>query len=394
MNQKSTKKFKFKKAVKLPSPHKDDSTIIYHLWVKLADVPSGLPTEVNPREVNVKTKVYRRIVDGINDSTGNFFINNRGILISAKSVKINKVDGIIELDVGDDSEESRATYGVLDGGHTYHAIISNNVIDSDQYVHLEIATNIQNIDDLASARNTSVQVSDKAIAELANKFEFVKQAIHSEPYAKEISYRQNENERIDAIDLVRLMFMFNKDKFKSSNSQPVASYSGKAQVLKDYIENFGKSNNPYIKLAQLLPDFTKLYDLIEKEMHIGYKEYYENGKFGNWKGIDSSSKKVFKTKYYQEEMKYGISQGFIYPILAAFRALIKEKDGKYIWEIDPFTVWDSIKSKLVGNTIEMSRQLGSNPQSTGKSSTLWAQNYDAVDTSKLKLIIEKMKSLE
>lgn len=45
-------------------------------------------------------------------------------------------------------------------------------------------TNVRNIDELSSARNTSVQVSDKAIAELADKFEFVKKDISNTPFAK------------------------------------------------------------------------------------------------------------------------------------------------------------------------------------------------------------------
>ena len=47
--------------------------------------------------------------------------------------------------------------------------------------------------------------------------------------------------------------------------------------------------------------------------------------------------------------------------------------------------------KLVNNTIEMSRQLGNNPQSAGKSATLWSQNFDAVNTAKMQEQLKKLK---
>lgn len=82
-------------------------------------------------------------------------------------------------------------------------------------------TNVSEVDELSTARNTSVQVSDKVIAELADKFNFFKESIKSEPYHSDIAYRGNEDKKLDAIDLVRLMFAFNIFKFKDTNTQPI-----------------------------------------------------------------------------------------------------------------------------------------------------------------------------
>lgn len=59
-------------------------------------------------------------------------------------------------------------------------------------------------------------------------------------------------------------------------------------------------------------------------------------------------------------------------------------------EIDPIKIWKKTGAKLVANTISMSRQLGNNPQSAGKSSTLWSQNFDTINTAKMK---EQMRQL-
>lgn len=389
--------FKFKSQTKLKSPYINDNREVYHLWVNVMNLPEGFPTEVNPRDVKTNTKVYKKIVEGLSDSSESFFVNNRGLLISCKNINIDNINQKISLDFGTENESE--LYGVLDGGHTYNAIIENreNLEDDlTQYVHLEIMTNVKEIDDLSAARNTSVQVSDKAIAELASKFEFVKENIKNEPYSNKIAYRENEDKELDTVDLVRLMFAFNIEKYSSEdNSQPIQAYSGKAQVLKDYLKSYDNEikgkENAYRKIAPLLPTITKLYDYIELQMNEGYKYNDSKKVFGSIKGVETKEKGTL-TKYYNYQNKYQITQGFIFPILSAFRALLKEKNNEFIWEVDPLKVWDKIKGKLVNNTIEMSRQLGNNPQSTGKSNALWSQNYDAVSKAQLELQLEELQN--
>lgn len=387
--------FTYKKNVSMESPYPDDKRTVYHFWVDLKEIPKGLPTDVNPRDVNEKTKVYKKIANAITSSDESFFVNNRGILIAAKDIKIDTLNRKVTLNLGEDDEVSKTLYGVLDGGHTYNAIlkyrgkIQENI---KQYVHIEVMTSVRNIDELASARNTSAQVSDKAIAELAEKFAFVKEVLKDQPYANEISYRENETDkRLDSEDFVRLMFCFNIYKYPSdSNLQPISAYSGKAQVLKDYLKEYDKANNPYKLIAPLLPKIVELYDKIEKDMPAAYLEMNTSGRFGSVKGVDRKENGT-TTKFLEKETLYQISQGLIFPIIASFRALIKESNNKLEWEVDPIEVWKNIKTKLVNNTIEMSRQLGNNPQSAGKSATLWAQNYDAVSTAKLQIQLEKLK---
>ena len=395
INEDRIKSVPYKKYVNLESPYEKDGRAVYHAWVNIKDLPDGIPTEVNPREVREKTNVYKKIVQGLETSDDSFFVNNRGILISAKEIKIDTLNKKMQVNIGNASAEDNSSYGVLDGGHTYHAILNNRDSkdpNSTHFVHLEIMTNIMNIDELAAARNTSVQVSDKAIAELAEKFDFVKKALTNEPYKKDISYKENETDkRLDSVDFVRLMYCFNIFKFKiDSNTQPIQAYSGKAQVLKDYLYDYDHNIETYPKIAPFLPKITELYDAIELEMASAYLEVNPSGKFGRTKGVDSKKKEMF-TKFYQKKMDYRISQGLIFPIIAAFRALVNEQDGNLTWEVDPIDTWKKIRGKLVNNTIEMSRQLGNNPQSAGKSATLWSQNLDAVNTVKLQAQLEKLK---
>ena len=112
------------------------------------------------------------------------------------------------------------------------------------------------------------------------------------------------------------------------------------------------------------------------------------GSFGRIKGVDA---KGGTAKYSGAPLKYLISAGLIFPILGGFRALIQDNGDTYSWTVDPLKVWKSVGLKLVTNTISMSRQLGNNPQSAGKSTTLWSQNYDTVDTAKIKALYRSGK---
>ena len=77
-------------------------------------------------------------------------------------------------------------------------------------------------------------------------------------------------------------------------------------------------------------------------------------------------------------MEYLSPTGFIYPILGAFRALLREKNGVYTWMKNPFIVVDDLGGELVATTVERSRTLGNNPQSVGKDSGNWKTLYMTV----------------
>ena len=61
----SIKEIHYAKYVKMESPYKADNRVVYHLFVDAKDLPAGLPTEVNPREVNKNKNVYKKIVSGL-----------------------------------------------------------------------------------------------------------------------------------------------------------------------------------------------------------------------------------------------------------------------------------------------------------------------------------------
>ena len=394
------KTFKFKvSAVRtLTSPYrrneKDDSTneTIYYLLVNMKDLPSDLPLDVNPRIPKMSTNVAKSLIAAVKEPETDFYINNRGIVISAKSFSFNTAESEVTIDLGDQNEENdKFSYGILDGGHTYKAIIDNRdeiPEDIEKYVRIEVITNVINITRLSDARNTSVQVSDIALFNLEDSFEDIRAAISGEPYADGIAYKDNENKPISISELLRLMFAFDIKRFPDDKNAPIQSYSSKAAVFKRYKDEY---TTPFYKaLTKEIPLLVKLYDTVEKDISNKYNDYkkemgFAQPHFGNVKGVEYVERGT-KTVFLNSKSMYSVSAGYIYPVFAAFRALLKFNDAKgtVSWLFDPLEIWEEVGSSIVQNTFETSN----NPQLAGKDKQLWLSNYRIVETQSLRKLLE------
>lgn len=382
-------KFNFKAfAVRTINSPSQEGVTTYFAYINFRDLPSDLPMEVNPRKPKMTTAVAKSLINAVKSPDTDFEINNRGIVIVAKQFKFTPNQSLVTLDLGDDPQN----YGILDGGHTYKAIIDNRDqinSDLDKFVKLEIIVGEQlTVSRIADARNTSAQVNDIALFELDDKFDLIKDSLLNEQYASDIAYKDNENKRIPIAELLRLMFTFNIKRFPDDSNAPVSAYSGKQAVFKDYQKEFGTDSNIYKKLSPFLPDLVNLYELIQKELPNKYQEYKnsegKNAAFGKIRGVEGSGS--YLTDFTQQSINYNISTGFLMPIFGAFRALLRETDGKINWEFNPKEVWNIAGTRLVQNTFDTD----TNPQQVGKSKTLWQANYRIVDSVRKDLLLDKL----
>ena len=392
-------KFKVEALRTLTSPYrkgdKDESTFetIYYLLVDMKDIPSDLPLDVNPREPKMTTNVARNLLSAVTEPETDFYINNRGIVVSAKALSFNSSDSEVTIDLGDRNDENdRFFYGILDGGHTYTAIIQKrNDIPADlrKFVRVEVITNVQNITRLSDARNTSVQVSDIALFNLDDKFDDIKAAIVNQPYENLIAYKDNENKPIHVSELLRLMYAFDIDKFPDDSAAPVQSYSFKAQVFKRYKQAF--ETPLYRSLTKQIPLLVQLYDTIERELPEKYKEYKQmqgvaTPRFGSVRGIEPLENDT-KTEFLASLTRYSVSSGYIYPIYGAFRSLLRfdEEEGTISWIFNPIDIWNEVGVSIVQNTFETY----TNPQLAGKDKQLWLSNYRIVETQSLRKLLKR-----
>jgi hypothetical protein len=394
--------FKVESFRRIPCPFERDKRsgskqVTYIAICDIRNLPSNFPMDTNPREQNLRTKVARAIEHSLlNDTDNNFHLLNRGLLLSAEKVKFNNGTGELTL-VFTDHEK----HGNVDGGHTYRIIMENQerAIKEKltQYVRLEIMTGVEDFfESLAGARNTSVAVQDKSLAELQNHFETIKSALEKEPFFDRIAFKENAEGDIDITDIVAVVTMFNRDRF-DDDTHPVFAYSGKKRCVNYYLEDILKPDNPFSRMKPIMPDLFKLYDTIERQAPSFYSQKDGGGRYGRIKGVGYKDGKDFHLPLYSDDVdakiQYETPRGFIYPILAAFRALVQEDSatGLYTWaeSEDPFEYLGALGVEMMSLTVDRSRSLGNNPQSVGKDAGHWAQMYGMVSNRRLRRIVDR-----
>ena len=382
--EKKSLTFKVQSFRKIPNPYlkSEEGEKGAEMYVAICDVkdlPDDFPMDTNPREQKMTTNVAKKIKESLlNTSELNFFLLNRGILLSAKDVSYSNYSNEMTI-----SFEDPEVHGNVDGGHTYKTILQfrDQLDKGQQYVKIEILTGIEGIfQSLAAARNTSVQVQDKSIAELEDRFDIIKNTLANENYISRVFFKENDAGDIDVADLLAILNMFNISRYNGMTSFPINSYSSKKKCIDLYISDHKEyeesAENPYVKMMNIMPDIFRLYDAIEVGMNRFYRQKNPGGRYGATKGVQvPKAGQEIRSKFLSNEMEAASPNGFIYPILGAFRALVEEKDGKYGWKKNPFAVLEKVGAELVESTVSMSRSLGNNPQSVGKEANIWKTLY-------------------
>lgn len=375
-------KFKVESFRRLPDPINSEKYGRYYAFCRVDQLPADFPMETNPRKQNLGTSVAKKILKGLtSEDTGPIFHHlNRGILISAKTVNFNNDSGGLLTITMEDNE----VHGVVDGGHTYKIILANrDDLKEPEFVTLELMTGIEDaFDSIAGARNTSVQVKEKSLAELEGRLDLVRDLIKPLPFKDAVAYVEFDDDKdVDVHEVLSVMAIFHVALHKGS--PPIYTYNSKSHVLKVYLENEAS----YERLRPIVPDIFRLHDHVKRTM----SELY-NGHFGKLKEIGYKDGKEKWPVYYSpkrngdyERLAYDIPNGFILPILGAMRFLVdwdEKVPAPYKWKTDPFTFYDKvIGKKLVDLTMEASKELGRNPMAVGKSPRHWEGLYNAVAAS-------------
>lgn len=368
---------------KIPNPYKEGASSVSQMYTAICDV-KDLPEELlnwmetNPRKQNIRGGVAKKIKASLLEGR-DFHLLNRGLLLSAQDVSYNNYDNTMKL-VFSDPE----FHGDVDGGHTLRVILDNreDLEYGTQYVKLEILTGVEGIfEDLAAARNTSTQVQDKSIANLRDYFDLIKSAISNEDFKDRVYFMENDDGDIDVGDILAILNLFNIDAYPGMESFPVVSFSSRKKCIDSYInlyEKYGDTpENPYVKMKPIMVEIFKLYDYLESEMYDYYRAKNPSGKYGAVSGVitPKDARKQLKTKFYCDVISHGSPNGFLFPVLGALRALLKEENGRYVWTKDPFQILDRVGPDLVCTTIERSRTLGNDPVKVGKDTGNWQTLY-------------------
>lgn len=368
----------------------------YVCYVQAKSIPQDIDEwmATNPREQKMTTNVALKIKDSLADNM-NFHELNRGILMSAQRAKWDNNSEELVL-----TFEDPEIHGNIDGGHTLRAILDakkKNILSSDRYVFMEIIVGLESPVELAAARNTSVQVDLKSIAELENSFECIKAAFASLPFASRIQYKMNEHydeqdiSAIDVREVISILLMFSQEIYPYMNAQnslseiqPIQCYSGKEASLRKFLKCNGadakkqKMNREQMinRMSPIVPDIFRLWEEIETTfatVSVQAGKRYGSRKYSRFDNNEVVGKSYFEGR----DLQYIVPKGLMYPLLGSFRALvaIDENTGDYYWKKNPIDVWRAIGPKLVTILLD---EKGENPDTLAKNSNLWSNLFKEV----------------
>src|SRR5262249_40956423 len=170
-------------------------------------------------------------------------------------------------------------------------------------------TNLLN--DVKEARNTSVQVKTKSLADARQHFEILKSVLANERYYDQITWHEGQTGQIDALQIIILLMMYYPSFCKAADGEPSNAYGHKERCLDAFLQYSEKEPDQLGKWIAMLPKMLGLFD----ELQLTFPNYYE-GTFGKInevqiyepKRYERGSKKYRKTpmrtQFLGREMKY------------------------------------------------------------------------------------------
>lgn len=342
--------------------------------------------QINVRDPKLTGAVPKAIRESFRDKPDMFVFMNRGIVISVDKIAFDNKASTVTIKLA-----NPRLHGLLDGGHTYNIVMEETqVISEPQYIRVEFLEGFEHDDitDLVDARNTSNQVREQSLMNLAGEFENLKKALKGTPYLDLISFKEYEFDAdgnpkpIDVREVVAILTVFDRDHF-SESSHPIMAYNTKAACLK----HFQQHARSYRKMYPIAQDLLALYDYVRDQLPVLYNKArgemgnVSGGKFGRLTGVTYyKGKRSQRLHFIGKESKYGVPDGFTYPVLGAFRALLEEKDGQYVWgkSADPVEMLKGDLGLKLADTIGNFALDTQNPSKTGKSPLVWQTCYQSV----------------
>ena len=129
-----------------------------------------------------------------------------------------------------------------------------------------------------------------------------------------------------------------------------------------------------------MKDVLALHDSIRADARQYWNE--EGGAFGRLAFVEYR-KRGFDLPFLARRTEYRLTNGALYPILAAFRWMVEKdlKTGNFRWRggFDAVTaLWQQSAVELLKMTKQASDELGRNPNAVGKSRNHWANLFARV----------------
>ena len=341
--------------------------------------------DVNPREVNPRSSVYKSIVQTLSQEPERFHERNRGITVVASELAFDDKRQEAILTFGD-----KKLHGVVDGAHTLNAILETQKNQAGSFwpahvfLKVVVGVDVDQIAEIAGGLNTSQQVDLKSLENLREHFAELQAVLKDQPYAASIAYKMNEDKPIDVREVLYYLAVFDGSEY-DDRRHPVGLFGRKEGIVRRFAEQAvdSKAGNSFSSLISRAPEILRLRDLIEKkalEQNVGR---YKSGKATR---VRSESNKENQLTFLGESCNGKIPLGWIMPMLAAFRANVKwdSPKGSFSWIVPLDELVDDCIESLVLGIVDVHEQENSRPEYVGRNAIAWRMSYNTVSEFILK----------
>jgi hypothetical protein len=372
---------------------------VYHIYPTLDSwIGRETPDDVNPRshEDNALTGgVPRQIEETLKGAPLDFYLANRGGTLLARSLKFDKDRGLVRIELTDFNGED-AIHGMADGGTTdaviarvqqeaaeaaglasFKAVQAAPAFLKKARFHLEVIVGLENRDrirTLVQGRNTSRQVKSWTIAEFQGHFDWIKDVLESEKsrFKGRVGYEENDGAPVTILEVLAILTLFHRD-FDTRGQAPTVAYSSKGKLDKRLV----KFAEGYQSLAPILEDLLMLHDHVYVHFEDAFKLAFPKGKIG---ARGPREDKLFIRADHVMPLSgtaapIQVHAGFLYPVLAAHRALVRYKKTttgpKATWRTDPFKFFDKHGGDLIDDLFSQMDAIGDNPNQIGKQKSVY-----------------------
>jgi len=348
--------------------------------------------EVNPREVNRRSSVYKAIVQTLRDEPGRFHERNRGITIVAEELTFDDKRQEVVLTLSDVK-----LHGVVDGAHTLDAILEaqkqppENGWPASVFIKAIVGVEADQIAEIAGGLNTSQQVDLKSLENLREHFAELQSALKNEDYAEQIAYKMNQDKPIDVREILYYLAVFDRSAY-DERKHPVSLFGRKEGIVREFARQAEdpEAGDSFRILISKAPEILRLRDTIEKrvlEQPIG------RYKAGKGTRIRSETHRENVLPFLGEPVNGKIPLGWIMPMLAGFRANVAwdKPKGTFSWIVPIDELVDVCIEALTLSIREVHEQENSRPEYVGRNAISWRICYNTVSQAILEWELARAK---
>ena len=320
------------------------------LFTKAASLPPALWDwrEVNPREVNRRSSVYKSIARTLVDEPERFHERNRGITLVADDLSFDEKKQEVVLTLSDTK-----LHGVVDGAHTLDAILQaqkqppENGWPAYVFIKAIVGVDADQIAEIAGGLNTSQQVDLKSLENLRDHFNQLEKVLAGQTYAGEIAYKMNAEKAVDVREILYYLAVFDCTEY-NEKKHPVALFGRKEGIVRRFAEQAAnpETGDSFRILISKAPDILRLRDEIEKHALARPVGRY---KIGRETRVRSESNRENQLIFLDEKVNGKIPLGWIMPMLAGFRANVdwNKPKGSFRWLVPIDELLEACIDRLV-----------------------------------------------